>query len=233
MPGGRRNVNAEPFELIRHRAGFTRAIARLTAQLGQRRQDVVDAAQGYGRVYEGRRASMVVDVIASRQRRYETRVLRMVAEFETRWAGSGLGQLATASHVMDGLRKGEGETIVKVAAALHQYGQDHGIGDDDATCAAWAEASSQLVLSHRLDPYVGSVKGIGPALFCYLRMRCGADGLKPDLRVRRAFAELGLEPPQGEAALLVLGQALANELQISLVELDQLLWWSRPGEFSG
>jgi hypothetical protein len=181
MPAIRQNANAEPFELIRHRTGFTEAIARLSAQLGQRRQEVVDAAQGYGRIYEGRRASMVVDVIASRQRRYETRVLGMVAEFETRGAAARLEQLASASHVMDGLRDGEGESIVKVAAALHQYGQDHGISDDDTTCAAWAEASSQLVLSHRLDPYVGSVKGVGPALFCYLRMRCGADGLKPDL----------------------------------------------------
>jgi hypothetical protein len=71
----------------------------------------------------------------------------------------------------------------------------------------------------------GSVTGIGPALFAYLRMRSGADALKPDLRVVRALRTLGFHVPVGEHAILVVARAAADETAISLLVLDQLLWW--------
>jgi len=79
--------------------------------------------------------------------------------------------------------------------------------------------------AHGLDPVVGSVRGIGPALFAYMRMRCGADALKPDLRVRNALRSVGLAVPSGEHEILVLARALAQEIGISALQLDQLLWW--------
>lgn len=223
-------MTSEALFVLRRREGFPEAVQRLRAALSVRHDQVAAAAVGYGKRFEGDRAAMVVDVITSRQRRYETRVRDMVEAFRSRAGRLGLEQLACATFISEGLRRGEQETIVGVAAGLRRFGSDNGIADDDSICAAWATATGPLVLCHRLDPYVGVVKGVGPALFCYLRMRSGGDGLKPDLRVRRAFVELGLNPPTGEAALLVLAQALADELDIGLLELDQLLWWSRPGE---
>ena len=71
---------------------------------------------------------------------------------------------------------------------------------------------------------MGAVSGIGIALFAYLRMRSGADGLKPDVRVRKHLARLGFPSPQGEVALVLLGEAVAEEAGIRRLELDQLLW---------
>lgn len=83
-----------------------------------------------------------------------------------------------------------------------------------------------LEVAPALDPYVGAVKGIGIALFCYMRMRAGGDALKPDVRVRLALQSLGFDIPAGEAALLVMASTLAYELGIDRLVLDQILWWA-------
>ena len=63
-----------------------------------------------------------------------------------------------------------------------------GLGlSEDEGCLRWAHGVAGLEHAPGLDPVVGSVNGIGPALFAYLRMRSGADALKPDLRVARAL----------------------------------------------
>jgi hypothetical protein len=84
--------------------------------------------------------------------------------------------------------------------------------------------SAQLAHATQLDPYVGAVGGIGHALFAYLRMRCGADALKPDLRVHRALVDLGFLLPRDEPALLVVNGAVAAKLRTSRLVSDQLLW---------
>jgi len=59
-----------------------------------------------------------------------------------------------------------------VADGLLRFGVDNDLGDDDDDATeAWAGAVEALEVIPSLDPYVGSVKGIGVALFCYLRMR--------------------------------------------------------------
>jgi hypothetical protein len=67
----------------------------------------------------------------------------------------------------------------------------------------WAQGVAGLEHAPGLDPVVGSVTGIGPALFAYLRMRSGANALKPDLRVARALRKLGFYVPVGEHAILL------------------------------
>jgi len=89
----------------------------------------------------------------------------------------------------------------------------------------WAQGVAGLEHAPGLDPVAGSVTGIGPALFAYLRMRSGADALKPDLRVARALCKLGFHVPGGEHAILVVAHAVADEMAISLLVLDQLLRW--------
>jgi hypothetical protein len=77
-----------------------------------------------------------------------------------------------------------------------------------------------------MDPYAGSVSGMGPALFAYLRMRSGADTIKPDPRVKAGLRRLGFAVPSDPHALLVVATAAANDLGTPRLVLDQPLWWS-------
>jgi hypothetical protein len=74
---------------------------------------------------------------------------------------------------------------------------------------------------------VGGVSGIGPALFAYMRMRCGAKALKPDARVAHELRRLGFEVPADEHAILIVAKTAAAELAVDLLVLDQLLWWAK------
>ena len=71
---------------------------------------------------------------------------------------------------------------------------------------------------------MGCVKGIGIALFAYMRMRSGADAIKPDVRVRKSLRSLGFVVPGDDHAVLVLAKAAAIEIGVSRLVLDQLLW---------
>lgn len=174
--------------------------------------------------YQGRRAAMVFEVVASRQRRYESRVLPMVAKFERSQIIS-LEMLAMEGPGEGyGLRAGEAETMRDTAAGLLSYCRVRGF-DQEAGVRRWAEQTAPFAHAPRLDPFVGCVSGIGPALFAYLRMRCGADAIKPDIRVRAGLNRAGFNLPNDEHAILIVATAVASELSIPLAVLDQLLWW--------
>lgn len=211
-------------EALTRNSWWATGMGNMRAVLDQHGSEAEERAKDYANVYAGRRAAMVFDVVASRQRRYNPRVLRMVKHYET--TTPTLTFLA-ANGPGDGhpLRSGEAETMQAVAAGLLRFATDHGLPEEDAV-RAWADSVHELVHAIRLDPYVGAVSGIGPALFAYLRMRCGADALKPDLRVHRALVNLGFLVPREEHALLVATEAVASELGITRLVLDQLLWWS-------
>jgi hypothetical protein len=179
---------------------------------------------------------MVLDVVMSRQRRYQERVLPLVARWERDSEAHSLRWLA--AHEPDqrsyGLRSGEPGTAVALARNLITYAVEHDLGDDeDKACLRWAQGVAGLEHTPVLDPVAGSVSGIGPALFAYLRMRSGADALKPDLRVARALRMLGFHVPADEHTILVLAHAAADETDISLLVLDQLLWWAAESRESG
>jgi hypothetical protein len=122
-----------------------------------------------------------------------------------------------------GLRTGESTTIVAVARNLSSFANKAGVGEDEA-CRIWADSVAGLEHSPMLDSVVGRVSGIGIALFAYLRMRGGADGLKPDVRVERGLRALGFSVPPDPHGVLIVGGAVAAELGISRLVLDQLLW---------
>ncbi|RAO08397.1 hypothetical protein GUI43_04046 [Micromonospora noduli] len=109
------------------------------------------------------------------------------------------------------------------ACRLLRFADEHGLSEDDA-CRAWATSVDVLKHAYMLDPYVGSVKGIGLALFSYLRMRCGADALKPDVRVQKALNALGFNVPNNPHAILVIAESAAAEIGTNALVLDQLLW---------
>lgn len=200
------------------------AVGNLRRVLDLHRFEAENKADGFGNFYEGRRAAMVFDVVASSQRSYEGRVLPMVRRYESTaptidsLALDGPGQ----GH---GLRAREPATMRGVAAGLQRFALDHGLETETAV-RTWAIDVEKLSSAPVLDPYVGAVSGIGPALFAYLRMRCGADALKPDGRVHAAMVHLGFEIPRDSHAILLVADAAAAELETTKLVLDQLLWWS-------
>jgi hypothetical protein len=186
-------------------------------------------AAGYGRTYEGRRGSMVIDVVVSRQRKYLTRVLPLIDRWQADNDEHSLHWLSAHELAPEryGLRSGEPQTITTIARNMAAFADDLGMGEDQA-CRQWATDVADLQHAFRLDPVAGTVPGIGPALFAYLRMRCGADAIKPDSRVAEGLRRLGFQVPPGEHAILVVAHAAAAEAAIDLLVLDQLLWWLDP-----
>jgi hypothetical protein len=212
---------ASVVELLSRDESWAAAMTRLHALNNEHGEQALERVAGYATRYQGRRAAMVFDVVASRQRPYETRVRSMVDVFSQTQAAASLAALGRDGPVGPGLRNGEAETMHAVASGLVAYGDDHRIASDDDICASWAVAAQGVEHAPALDPYVGDVKGIGPALFAYLRMRSGADAIKPDVRVRRAFRALGFSIPAGESAIILVAHAAAEGLSTSLLVLDR------------
>jgi hypothetical protein len=176
--------------------------------------------------YASKRGAMVVDVVASRQRQYGTRVLKIVDGWTASVAAPTLKELSNnpPDKKLFGLREGESESISRVANGLLQFGVDFGLKDEDVICEKWARAVEDFRFAPKLDPYVGHVDGMGIALFAYLRKLSGADAIKPDVRVRQRLQSMGFEVPDGAQALMMLSEILADQLQISKSKFDSYLW---------
>jgi hypothetical protein len=212
--------------VLRRRPEWEPAASKLRDLVARHGDEARRRAEDYGRFYQGRRGSMVLDVVTSRQRRYQNRVLPLVAQWDADNDEHSLRWLSTHEPVREryGLRPGEPNTTVTVARNMVAFADDLEVSEDQA-CRQWADDVAGLEHAPRLDPVAGAVPGIGPALFAYLRMRSGSDALKPDLRVAKSLRQLGFHTPSGEHAILVVAHAAAAEVAIGLLVLDQLLWW--------
>jgi hypothetical protein len=170
---------------------------------------------------------MVIDAVCSRQRKYSSRVLPLVAKWESTNPEPTLAQLSESS-LGDlkklGLLESEPQTLADVAKGFLKFGQERNIQDEELIAKQWAIQVQELRHFTKLDPYVGSVPGVGPALFAYMRMLCGVDALKVDLRVTKALRRLGTYVPADTTATLHLCELYAEDLGITLRELDRLLY---------
>jgi hypothetical protein len=220
---------ARVLDVLRDRPEWPTAVARLRQLYAQSGAAAEEAAARYGQKYAGQRGAMVVDVVASRQRNYLSKVQRIVNRWRDEAREPTLAWLA--ANAPDGARLGlmasEPETMRQVAGNLVAFAQSRGL-DEEEGCYLWAEEVDGLEHAHGLDPVVGGVSGIGPALFALMRMHCGGNAIKPDLRVRRELRRLGFEVPSGEHAILVVAEAAAADLGVDVLVLDQLLWWAEP-----
>ena len=127
-----------------------------------------------------------------------------------------------------GLSDREVDTIHEVANRLRAFAAQERLTtaeQEDRLCRAWADRYGAFEHAPMLDPVVGSVKGIGLALFAYARMRSGADAIKPDVRVKKGLRSLGFSVPDDEHAVLLVATAAAEDIGMSRLVLDQLLWW--------
>lgn len=208
------------------------AAERLRALHARHGDEARERAATFARTYQGKRAAMVFDVVASRQRRYALRVEPMLKRFAPTPAAASLTAFAEyGPGEGHGLRSGEAETMQAVARRLVTFSERHGLDDDEGS-RRWAESAAPFEHAPRLEPYVGGVNGIGVALFAYLRMLSGADALKPDVRVHDALNGLGFRVPREEHAILVVAHAAAEEVGVTRLVLDQMLWYAPPRDRS-
>jgi hypothetical protein len=212
-------------------ASWATAMNNLQSEWHARGEGATRRAATYGNVYAGSRAAMVFDCVMSRRRRYESVVLPLVEEFRLTPNAASLRVLAERGPGLAGARRsypfmrGDAEVIQRVASGLEGFREEHGLDEEEAV-RSWAEGAAPFERAHDAEPYVGSVKGIGIATFAYLRMRCGADAIKPDVRVRQALGSLLFPLGDGsDLALLCVAGAAAEELGVTRLQLDQLLWW--------
>ena len=176
-------------------------------------------AKEYGNIYRGKRGLMVVDVVASRQRRYDTYVVpKILPLYESKARNLSLLSLSLKSPKWLPLRDGEADTMKSLAKALIDFGKSKKLTDEEEIVKEWAEDEDAHQVA--LD-----IKGIGPALLQYLRMRSGADSLKGDVRVIEGLKGFGIPVHWFTAAgLLECCRDIAKESKCSLLELDQVLW---------
>jgi len=217
-------------EVLGDTEGWTQAMVSLQNLFQTHGAEAQEKAKEISKRYEGARALSVVDVVASRQRKYISRVIPMVDKYRNSREDHSLNQLRTKSPT-DILQlrtsQDEGGVMQGVATGLLEFGEKYGLESDDLICEQWAKWVEPVVFAPKLDPYVGSIKGIGPALFAYLRIFCGADTLKPDVQTEKMFKKLGFNVPEkNNNALLLTAKAAAEELGTSMVVIDQLLWWA-------
>ena len=186
------------------------------------------AKQYYGR-YAQRRGSMVVDVVASAWRNYDRVEKQIVPAFEKSVRTPDLKSLAKAIPNIPGLRGGEAVAMQEVAAGLLRFAKEKRpatLNDDEKIVKAWAKYAEPFRFTTKSEPYVGSVKKIGPALFAYLRMRAGADAIKADVWVARVLEEHGATFNKATDVIEVTryAEAVAEAMRISRLVLDQMLW---------
>jgi hypothetical protein len=190
-----------------------------------------EQARDYANRYRDRRAVMVFDCVMSRQRTYQSRVLPLVDEFAKTPNAASLRVLAEQGPGLAGpsrsypFMRGDANAIRGVAAGLVRFCDERQL-DEEEGVRFWAAEAAPWERRPKGDSYVGSVKGIGIATFAYLRMRSGADAIKPDVRVNAALGSLLFPLGDGsDLAVLCVAGAAAEELGVSRLELDQLLWW--------
>lgn len=221
--------DSRPLAYLRQQSYWAPAMRRLEILREERGTVSAQDARAYAQEYDGRRAAMIFDVVASQRAMYSS-VRRRATTFQERWPNQTVEACARGNHDGLSLPNKRWQTVRNVAMAFCNYRQDLRLGDatDDAVVIHWARAVEPIRRTPRLDPYCGSVQGIGVALFAYLRMRCGADAIKPDGRVRTRLKSLGFPTSGGALSWQLVCEAAAEDLAVSRLHLDQLLWAEEP-----
>jgi hypothetical protein len=179
---------------------------------------LIEKAKSYGDIYKGRRGLMVVDVICSRQRNYEKKVIaNLLPSYESKAKDLSLKSLALKAPTWMKIMKVEPLTMQLVAQKLLDFGDKNNLVEEDAICRNWAVSDLHWLMLE--------VNGIGPVLLEYLRMLSGFDTLKLDVNVGRALSTLGIQT-KGYSADIVLKicQYLCKDVGCTLIALDQALF---------
>ncbi|WP_265110315.1 hypothetical protein [Halosolutus halophilus] len=115
--------------------------------------------------------------------------------------------------------------LLETAAVLAGRPED----DDLAALQAWAATADHY--RYETDP-IGSISGVGPASFQYLRQVAGVETVRPDPKVREfvetVASELGSSPLSTTTALRTIASCewLAFQTSYSPLEIDRIAWWT-------
>ena len=204
-------------EMVRSLPTWNSAVAKLSERVSS--PEIKGKVQEIQSVYRGSRGPMVVDVVASRRRRYETHVAgRIIPVYKENAKDFSLKTLAEHGPVGVTLWSGEARTMVQLAEFLLDFAEDQ---DDERTVASFARQSAYPEVRARAI----EIRGIGPVLYEYLRLLSGVDTLKADSRIREALGSLGIpEENFSDEGVLNICKALAADCECNLVVLDQALW---------
>ena len=181
--------------------------------------DIRSKAGSLAETYVGKRGLMVVDVVGSMRRKYKEFVVpKLLPSYIDKAKDLSLATLANTPPVWMKLKTGEADAMSMVASELLAHGQRSGLSSEDEICKHWATPGNY-------GSEVIDIKGIGPALHEYLRMLCGADTLKVDVRVINGLVGLGINANLFTSdGLLEVCKAIAKDVGCTLTELDQILW---------
>ena len=199
-------------------ANWDQAVSTIRAGLDNN-LEIRAKAGNLAKTYVGKRGLMVVDVVGSMRRKYvEYVVPKLLPSYVERAQDLSLTSLANTPPVWMKLKTGEAEVMSKVAKELLLHGRRNNLTSDDEICRHWATSGNY-------GTEVIDIKGIGPALHEYLRMLCGADTLKVDVRVINGLIGLGIDATLFTSdGLLEVCKAISQDVGCSLIELDQILW---------
>lgn len=216
--GGLSGSTAFMLEMLKTLPTWNSSVASLTRMIekGNSRESAAEIQK----LYVDKRGTMVVDVIASRRRRYESQVRdRILPEYARNAKDASLKALSEDEPTYLRLRNGESRAMSNLATFLLTFSDG---GDDEDTVANFAKRSDDWGVRHEAL----AIKGVGPVLYEYLRLLSGVDTLKPDSRVRHSLYTLGFPVHWfSDEGVLQLCMQLAAAANCSLVELDQALWF--------
>jgi hypothetical protein len=181
--------------------------------------EIRDRVKNIQNLYIGARGPMVVDVVASRRRRYETHVEgRIIPVYKENARDLSLQALADHGPTGVTLWAGESRTMVELAQFILGFAENQ---DDEQTIANFATQSVDAEIRAKA---IG-IRGIGPVLYEYLRLLSGVDTLKADSRVREALGNLGIpEENFSDEGILKICISLASDCGATILEVDQALW---------
>ena len=199
-------------------ANWDKAVSTIKSGL-EANPEIRTKAGALAGIYVGKRGLMVVDVVGSMRRKYKEYVVpKLLPSYVEKAADLSLATLANTPPVWMKLKTGEAEVMSLVARGLIAHGKAHALVSEDEICNHWA-------VSGNYGSEIIDIKGIGPALHEYLRMLCGADTLKVDVRVINGLKGLGISADLFTAdGLLEVCKVLAADIGCTLIELDQILW---------
>jgi len=160
---------ADPLNVLGARPEWGAAVEQPRSLVSRHGEEASRRLEAYARFYAGRRGSMVLDVVLSGQRRYQDRVMPLADRWEADSKARSFRWLAAygPDQKRYGLRAGESATTLAVASNLATLADGLGLGEDER-CLRSAQGVTRLEHAPELDPVVGSVSGIGLALFAYL-----------------------------------------------------------------
>lgn len=179
---------------------------------------------------------LVIDAVATSTGMAYVNTRKQVEEFDSRInsAGTGLEDIAQMSVDDEVLKdvfpfRRKREAIVDISKVISEME-----GDGVDALRHWAENADPY--EYEDDP-VGEINGIGLRTFQFLRMVSGVDTVKPDVQVKKFLKEISAEYDAFEVEYddpsdirdieaLRLCERLATETKYSLIEIDQIAWWT-------